>query len=192
MFRSLGAFAGASRGCFADCQSPSGLGRLRRAWSEARGVSCRSGFGWPLVPDAARSRACRVSIRVHSLSPPERPARALGPKRPPVCQTTKSGKCSGNRSSAEGKAAYYRQREHTSLAARLKILSGILGAAQSVETERTRKIEHMCQTLSVTLNRGQLVLRLRPDNVVAEAVLRVEQSALRISDCCLAARRPTD
>jgi len=91
-----------------------------------------------------------------------------------------------------GIAAYYRQREHTSLAARLKILSGILGAAQSVETERTRKIEHMCQTLSVALHRGQLVLRLRPDNVVAEAVLRVEQSALRISDCCLAARRPTD
>jgi len=62
--------------------------------------------------------------------------------------------------SAEGKAAYYRQREHMSLAARLKILSGILGAAQSVETERTRKIEHMCQTLSVALYRGQLVLRL--------------------------------
>lgn len=44
----------------------------------------------------------------------------------------------------------------------------------------------MRQTLSVELHRGQLVLRLRPDDVVAETVLRVGQTAVRISDSCLA------
>ena len=48
--------------------------------------------------------------------------------------------------------------------------------------EHTRMIEDTCQTLGVALHRGQLVLGLRPDDVIAEAVLRVAQAAVRVSD----------
>ena len=48
--------------------------------------------------------------------------------------------------------------------------------------EQTRRIEDTCQTLGVALHQGQLVLRLRPDTVIAEAVLRIGQAAVRVSD----------
>ena len=57
---------------------------------------------------------------------------------------------------------------------------------QSVDAGRTaeqiRRIEDTCQTLGVALHRGQLVLRLGSDAVTAEAVLRIGQAALRVSD----------
>ena len=57
---------------------------------------------------------------------------------------------------------------------------------QSVDTgrtgEQTRRIEDTCQTLGVTLERGQLVLRLGSDAVTAEAVLRIGQAAVRVAD----------
>ena len=48
--------------------------------------------------------------------------------------------------------------------------------------EQTRMIEDTCQTLGVALHRGQLVLQLGADDVIAEAVLRVGQAAVRLSD----------
>lgn len=48
--------------------------------------------------------------------------------------------------------------------------------------EQTRRIEDTCQTLGVTLHRGQLRLRMGADGVTAEAVLRVAQGAVRLSD----------
>ena len=52
--------------------------------------------------------------------------------------------------------------------------------------EQSRRIEDTCRTLGVALHRGQLVLRLEPDDVTAEAVMRVAQAAARISDLHLA------
>ena len=48
--------------------------------------------------------------------------------------------------------------------------------------EQTRRVEDTCQTLGVALHRGQLVLRVGPDTMIAEAVLRVGQAAVRLSD----------
>ena len=57
---------------------------------------------------------------------------------------------------------------------------------QSVSARRSprqkRMIEDTCQTLGVELHRGQLVLRLGATDVIAEAVLRLAQAAVRVSD----------
>ena len=57
---------------------------------------------------------------------------------------------------------------------------------QSVTARRSprqrRMIEDTCQTLGVELHRGQLVLRLGTADVIAEAVLRLAQAAVRVSD----------
>lgn len=48
--------------------------------------------------------------------------------------------------------------------------------------EQTRRIKGRCQTLGVELHRRQLLLRVGADGVTAEAVLRVAQAAVRLSD----------
>ena len=57
---------------------------------------------------------------------------------------------------------------------------------QSVNARRSprqrRMIEATCQTLGVELHRGQLVLRIGTADVIAEAVLRLAQAAVRVSD----------
>ena len=57
---------------------------------------------------------------------------------------------------------------------------------QSVSARRSprqrRMIEDTCQTLGVELHRGQLVLRLGTVDVIAEAVVRLAQAAVRVSD----------
>ena len=46
-------------------------------------------------------------------------------------------------------------------------------------------IEDTCQTLGVALHRGKILLRLGSVAVIAEAVLRVGQAAVRVSDLWL-------
>ena len=57
---------------------------------------------------------------------------------------------------------------------------------QSVSARRSprqkRMIEDTCQTLGVELHRGQLILRLGATDVIAEAVLRLAQAAVRVSE----------
>ena len=48
--------------------------------------------------------------------------------------------------------------------------------------KQNRMVEDTCQTLGVELNRGQLVLRSDGRDVVGEAVLRVAQAVVRVSD----------
>ena len=67
---------------------------------------------------------------------------------------------------------------------------------QSVDGRRTPKqkelIEDTCQTLGVEVFRGQLVLRLHADDEIGEAVLRLAQAAVRVSDLWFTLRaRPT-
>ena len=67
---------------------------------------------------------------------------------------------------------------------------------QSVDGRRTPRqkelIEDTCQTLGVEVFRGQLVLRLHADDEIGEAVLRLAQAAVRVSDLWFTLRaRPT-
>ena len=57
---------------------------------------------------------------------------------------------------------------------------------QSVSRRRSpkqkRMIRDVCQTLGLELERGQLVLRVAADAAVGDAVLRVAQAAVQVSD----------
>ena len=57
---------------------------------------------------------------------------------------------------------------------------------QSVSVRRSQKqqllVEDVCQTLGIELNRGQLVLRSRPDDALGETVIRLAQAIVRVSD----------
>ena len=48
--------------------------------------------------------------------------------------------------------------------------------------KQTRLVEDTCQTLGVKLDRGQLMLRTNGANGLGEAVLRLAQAAVRVSD----------
>ncbi len=57
---------------------------------------------------------------------------------------------------------------------------------QSTSTRRSRRqqilVEDVCQTLGLELFRGQLVLRAIRGDALAEAVIRISQAAVRVSD----------
>lgn len=57
---------------------------------------------------------------------------------------------------------------------------------QSVSTRQSpkqnRMVEYTCQTLGVELHRGQLMLRAAAADGLGEAVLRLAQAAVRVSD----------
>ncbi len=57
---------------------------------------------------------------------------------------------------------------------------------RSISTRRTSRqqelIEDVCRTLGIELARGQLTLKVRADDDIAEAVLRLAQAVVRVSD----------
>lgn len=57
---------------------------------------------------------------------------------------------------------------------------------RSISTRRTSRqqelIEDVCKTLGIELARGQLTIKVRADDDIAEAVLRLAQAVVRVSD----------
>ncbi len=58
--------------------------------------------------------------------------------------------------------------------------------------KQTRMVEDICQTLGVKLHRGQLMLRANVADGLGEAVLRLAQAAVRVSDLWFTFREEDD